>query len=330
MIGALAVHVAAFVTALALPAAPAIHVPPAFRAELYASGLEHPTAMAFGPDARLYVTGDTGDLVAVSAGSSRPVRVASGLRVPLGLVWIGNRLVVSEEGRLERFDLSGSRLVGRHLLVGGLPYGRHQQDAVVFRNGRLFFGSGSTCDACRERDRRSAAILSVRPDGTGLRVVARGLRNPYGLAVQPGTNRLYATVNGRDTLGKWEPAETVVLVKQGANYGWPGCWGSWAHHRLAGSCRGVTAPVAYLEPHSSADGAAFWRGALYVAEWGEYLERLHGRYVVRIALDASGTHGRVTRFATGFAHPLAVLAAPDGSLLVSDWQRGTIYRISRR
>ena len=37
--GALVAHVAAFVTALALPAAPAIHVPPAFRAELYASGL---------------------------------------------------------------------------------------------------------------------------------------------------------------------------------------------------------------------------------------------------------------------------------------------------
>ena len=170
----------------------------------------------------------------------------------------------------------------------------------------------------------------MRPDGTGLRVVASGLRNPYGLAVQPGTNRLYATVNGRDTLGKWEPAETVVLVTQGASYGWPSCWGSWAHHRLAGSCRGVTPPVAYLEPHSSADGAAFWRGALYVAEWGEYLEHVHGRYLVRIALDPSGTHGRVTRFATGFAHPLAVLAAPDGSLLVSDWQRGTIYRITRR
>jgi glucose/arabinose dehydrogenase len=327
---ALVAHVAAFVTALALPAAPAIHVPPAFRAELYASGLQHPTAMAFGPDGRLYVTEDVGNVVATAAGSSRPRVVASGLRVPLGLAWIGQRLVVSEEGRLERFDLSGTRLVGRRLLVGGLPYGEHQQDAVVVRNGRLFVGSGSTCDACPQRDRRSAAILSLRPDGSDLRVVASGLRNPYGLALQPGTNRLYATVNGQDKLGQWQPAETVVLVRQGARYGWPGCWADWTRHRLAGSCRGVTAPVAYLEPHSSADGAAFWRGALYVAEWGEYYSHRHGRYVVRIALDASGTHGRVTRFATGFTHPLAVLAAPDGSLLVSDWQRGTIYRISRR
>jgi glucose/arabinose dehydrogenase len=326
---ALVTHIAAFVAALALPAAPAIHVPPAFRAELYASGLQHPTALAFGPDGRLYVSEDVGAIVAVSAGSSRPVRVASGLRVPLGLVWVGQRLVVSEEGRLERFDLSGSRLTGRRLLVARLPYGEHQQDALVLLRGRLVFGSGSTCDACAERDRRSAAILSVRLDGGGLRVVASGLRNPYGLAVQPGTGRLYATVNGRDKLGEWQPAETVVLVRQGARYGWPACWADWTRHRLAGSCRGVTAPVAYLEPHSSADGAAFWRGGLFVAEWGQYLSHRHGRALVRVGLDASGTHGRVTRFATGFTHPLAVLAAPDGSLLVSDWERGTIYRISR-
>jgi glucose/arabinose dehydrogenase len=328
--GVFAAHLAAFVAALALPAAPAIHVPPAFRAELYASGLQHPTAMAFGPDGRLYVTEDTGKLVVTAQGSRRPTTVATALRVPLGLVWVGQRLVVSEEGRLERFDLSGTRLVGRGVLVVRLPYGEHQQDAVVLYRGRLVFGSGSTCDACVERDRRSAAILSVRPDGTDLRVMASGLRNPYGLAVQPGTGRLYATVNGQDKLGEWQPAETVVLVKQGARYGWPTCWADWTRHRLAGSCRGVTPPVAYLEPHSSADGAAFWRGALFVAEWGQYLSHKHGRVLVRVALNGAGTHGRVTRFATGFAHPLAVLGAPDGSLLVSDWERGTIYRISRR
>ncbi len=39
---------------------------------------------------------------------------------------------------------------------------------------------------------------------------------------------------------------------------------------------GVTRPVAYLEPHSAPGGMAFWNGALYVAEWGEYLKRDHG------------------------------------------------------
>src|SRR5262245_32328842 len=42
--------------AVALPAAPGIKVPAGFKAQTYATGLAHPTAMAFGPDGRLYVT----------------------------------------------------------------------------------------------------------------------------------------------------------------------------------------------------------------------------------------------------------------------------------
>jgi len=130
-----------------------------------------------------------------------------------------------------------------------------------------------------------------------------------------------------------------VLVKQGANYGWPSCWGSWAHHRLAGSCRGVTAPVAYLEPHSSADGLVFYtgrsfprsyRGNAFVAEWGEYLSDRFGRRVVRIELGHSGRARRVSSFASGFAHPLALLVDRDGGLLVADWGRGVVYRIQAR
>jgi glucose/arabinose dehydrogenase len=189
-----------------------------------------------------------------------------------------------------------------------------------------------------EADRRSAAILSVRPDGRDLRVVARGLRNPFGLAVQPGTGRLFASVNGRDDLPNAtapEPAETVVRVRRGARYGWPSCWPSWRRKRMVGPCAGVTRPVAYLEPHSSADGIAFtqgpsfparYRDGLFVALWGQYYARRYGRRVDFVALPS----GRVRRFATGFDHPLAVAFDPHGALLVADWGRGVIYRIQRR
>ena len=212
--------------------------------------------MAFGPDGRLYLTEDTGLLVAVRTGSRKPIVVARGLRTPLGLAWRGSTLYVSEQGRLSRYSLRGSRLAGRKVLVRNLPFGLHQQDNVVVGpDDRLYLGSGSTCDACREKNPRSATILSMKPDGTDLRIVARGLRNPFGLAFKPGTDRLYASVNGQDKLGTKahpEPAESVVLVRQGAFYGWPRCRPSYAKKTLAGRCRGVTPPVAYLEPHSSA------------------------------------------------------------------------------
>jgi len=314
--------------------------PAGFRLETFARDLSHPTAMAYGPDGRIYVTETDGNLVSIARGTKKPRVLVRGLRSPLGLAWRGRTLFVSEEGRLERALLSQGRLVRRKVLVSGLPFGEHQQDNLVFgRDGRLYLGSGSTCDVCRERDPRSAAILSLRPDGRDLRVYAPGLRNPYGLAVQPGTGRLYATVNGQDKLGSRsdpEPADTLVLVKRGARYGWPRCWADARTLRLAGRCRGITPPAAYFEPHASADGLAFYtgktfprsyRGSLFVAEWGQYYSRRFGRRVVRVDLKPDGRARRVVAFASGFEHPLALLVDRRGGLLVADWGSGIVYRI---
>jgi glucose/arabinose dehydrogenase len=302
----------------------AIKVPPGYRVEVFASGLTRPTAMAFGPGGKLYVAQESGEVVRIRRGSRRAEVVLSGFRTPLGLAWLGRNLFVSAQGALWR--ISRGR---RRAIVANLPHGRHQQDNVVVHRGRLYFGSGSTCDVCAERSRLSAAVLSVRPDGRGLRVVARGLRNPYGLAVDPATNRIYASVNERDHLGDREPAEMVVEIRQGRNFGWPRCWPSYRQKRLRGRCSGVTPPVAYLEPHSAPGGLAFWDDALFVAEWGEYLKRRHGRKLTRVILRA-GRPAAVSTFATGFEHPLAVAPDRGSGLLVADHGRGVVYRISRR
>jgi glucose/arabinose dehydrogenase len=320
--------------ATAIPAAgtsEGISVPAGFHVSTFASGLSDPTAMAYGPDGRIYLTQDGGTLVAIRRGTRKPAVLVRGLRTPLGLAWRGHDLFVSEQGRLERLTLRDRRLVGRRVIVKGLPFGEHQQDNVVLHAGRLYWGSGSTCDACKERDARSATVLSLRADGSDLRVVARGLRNPYGLAFQPGTGRLYASVNGQDELdrkGDPEPAEMAVVIRRGAFYGWPRCWPNARRLRLSGRCGGVARPAAYLEPHSSADGIAFWRGDLYVAEWGQYLSHRFGRRVVRIQLRPDGTARKVRVFASGFAHPLALLVDRTGGLLVADWGRGLVYRIA--
>ena len=327
MLLAVAAVAAAFASpaAPALPPATALTLPPGYAGELYATGLTRPTALAFGPGGLLYATQESGEVVAVGRGSAKPRVLARGFPTPLGLAWSGSTLYVAGQGSVHRLVVRGKRVTSRRAIVRGLPFGRHQQDTIaVGPDGRLYLGSGSTCDACRERDRRSGAILSFRPDGSDLRVFARGLRNPYGLAFQPGTRTLYASDNGRDDLGPTEPAETVVRVRSGANYGWPGCWASWLERRLRGSGRGVTGPVAYLEPHSAASSLAFWRSGLFVAEWGQYLSERWGRKLVRVGVRT----GRSSTFAEGFEHPLGLAAEPGGrALLAGDWGRGVVYRL---
>ena len=78
-----------------------IRVPAGFRVTVFARGLAQPTAVAWGPDGRLYVTQTGGAIAAVdSTGRTHPFTGARG--TPLGLVWVGRRLFVSETGRIER------------------------------------------------------------------------------------------------------------------------------------------------------------------------------------------------------------------------------------
>jgi glucose/arabinose dehydrogenase len=302
-------------------------VPDGFAAELYASGLRRPTALAFGPGSLLYATQERGEVVAIGRGSTTPRVLARGFRTPLGLTWVGQTLYVSAQGSVSRLVVRAKRIVSRREIVRGLPFGRHQQDTIALGpDGRLYLGSGSTCDACKEKDPRSGAILSFRPDGTDLRVVAKGLRNPFGLAFHR-DGRLFVSDNARDDLGDDEPAETVVVVKAGADFGWPRCWSSWRLRKLQGSCAGVTPPFAHLEPHSSANTLAFWRGALFVTEWGQYLSERWGRKLVRVDLATR----RATTFADGFDHPLGLAVdRRTGGLLVGDWGRGVIYLLTKR
>jgi glucose/arabinose dehydrogenase len=83
-----------------LPGAAGIRVQSAFRAEVFAAGLHQPTAMAYGPDGRLYVAQQSGEIVATRSGSCHPSRLLQGFETPLGVAWLGNRLYISSRGKV--------------------------------------------------------------------------------------------------------------------------------------------------------------------------------------------------------------------------------------
>jgi glucose/arabinose dehydrogenase len=306
-----------------------LSLPRGFHASVFASGLSNPTALAIGPDRRVYVAEGNGQIVAVGSGGT--TTIASGFSTPLGLAWHGHTLYVSSTGEVSTLTASKNfRSFSRRVIISGLPTGRHQNDGMAFRGGWLYLGVGSTCNACVETDPRSATIMRFHLNGSHAQIYAHGLRNPYGLAIRPATGKLYATDNGRDDEGNLDPDELNLIV-QGGKYGFPTCWG-----KGGGShCKGTIFPVALFEPHSSADGLVFYagktfpkryRGDAFVAEWGDSVNGLGTGQIVK-DVHFSGSRVTVSTFATGFSHPLAVAIGTDSSLLVADWGSGFIWRI---
>jgi glucose/arabinose dehydrogenase len=65
-----------------------------------------------------------------------------------------------------------------------------------------------------------AQVFKINTDGS-MSEFASGIRNPVGIAFQPGTNNLYVVTNERDGLGDDLPPDYMTSVKQGGFYGYP-------------------------------------------------------------------------------------------------------------
>ena len=327
------------------PRTPAdVTVPEGMAATVWASGLSAPTALAFGPDGRLYVTTVAGQVVALADldgdGAADPgaqVVYASGLSVPLGLAFYDNDLYVGHHGGITRLRDTDSDGVAdqSEALAQGLPAARHQTDGLAFGpDGRLYIGQGSTSDRGETGlVEREASILVMERDGGGLRVFAEGTRNPYDLAFYPGTDRLFATDNGRDVPTRGVPDELNLIV-EGGDYGWVGCWGV----GRGPDCAGTLPPVATLAAHAAVGGLVFYTGDLFPQWRNQAFVTLYGsnsgdpgigRQVQRIELSENNGAwtGAVHDFAAGFDRPLDITVGPDGALYVADFGAGLIYRL---
>ncbi len=341
------------------PAAQGISVPSGFLAYRFSAGLERPTSLAFDPSGRLFVAELEGAVKVIedrdrdgigdtprTYWKDRRGRTILGLAVaPDGSVYVSikGQVAVLPDG-----DHDGSA-DAEYVIISGLPRGVHQNNGLAFGpDGALYVTNGSTCNLCREEDERSAAILRSRPDGGGLQVYARGLRNPYDLAFD-GERGLWATANEHDFFEPAadgltplrDPPEELNHIVEGGDYGWPECAGH-SRETTQDGCRDTLPPVAEMDPHSSADGLAYYdagqfpaeyRGDLFVAQFGsdKRAKIRTGRQVVRIQLTpAAGSRpetATVTPFAAGFEGPLDVTVDANGTLYIADFPSGNIYRV---
>jgi glucose/arabinose dehydrogenase len=303
------------------------------KATVYATGLSKVAALSFDPEGRLWVaTADYTDagkdgLYLVTRAGATPIEVVAGLHTPLGLLWYEGSLYVASKDRVDAYSGFDGAQFATHRTVLTLPTGVGESNGLVATaDGHLLLGISAPCDHCTPASKLSGAILSFRPDGSGLQVYASGIRAPIGLAYYPGTTDLFVTMNQRNDLGEATPGDWLAVVSAGQNWGSPLCYGQGGT-----ACTGVPEPVAVLDKHAAVSGVAIVTGQLgptigtsaLVAEWtlGKVQE-------VALTKTGAGYTAAVSTLVAGLENPVPVILGPAGSVMIGDWGTGNVYQVA--
>ncbi len=218
----------------------------------------------------------------------------------------------------------------------------------------LYISIGSSCNVCREEDEQRASIIRIDPRTKESEIFARGLRNSVFFTWDYARAKMWATEMGRDWLGDYLPPDEINIVEEGANYGWPNCYGKNVHDDdfdknvyIRNPCREpfVHASSIDIPAHSAPLGLAFVPREGWPEDyWYDLLVAYHGSWnrsqptgykVVRHKFDAEGNYEGVEDFITGWltpsgalGRPVDILVEPGGVMYLSDDKAGVIYKIS--
>ena len=269
---------------------------------------------------------------------------------------------------------------------------------TIDKAGNLYVNFGTATNSCQETDRQKevpgkrpcaeadirggiwkfdARKLHQKPSAENR--FARGARNAIGITMNPMDGKLWATQHGRDGLGgepegsgQWpnsvhynaeNPAEELLQVNHGDDFGWPYCYYAVEEHHLVlapeyggdgkktGECAQKKEPVAVFPAHWAPNGLMFYTGSMFPAKykngafiafhgsWNRAPEEQAGFNVVFQPLSGEKAAGAYEVFADGFAmnrtgqrpqgnhRPSGLAQGNDGALYVADDAGGRIYKI---
>jgi glucose/arabinose dehydrogenase/mono/diheme cytochrome c family protein len=324
--------------------------------------------------------------------------VQTGGKGGTGIAMYKGSIYAEINDRIVRYSLEAGSMVPKDppvTIVSGLPLGgdHPMHPFLINSEGSIYVDVGSATNSCQLKNRtlkspgadpcteletrggiwRYDANRTNQTFSTAERF-ATGIRNGEGFAID-GSGRMFVTQHGRDQLHtNWPdlfkpdqeatlPAEELLLLTPGGDYGWPECYYDPFASKLVlapeyggdggkklGPCAKKLAPAAVFPAHWAPNGAvhydkkqfpARYRDGVFIAfhgSWNRAPYAQSGYNVVFQPLEGDQVSGQCEIFADGFAgavkspekaahRPNGLAVGPDGSLYISDDVHGRIYRI---
>ena len=323
---------------------------------------------------------------------------AEGAHGGTGIFLYKNRLYAELNDKIVRYELKDGEVAptGKpETILSGMPItGEHPMHGfAIDADGNLFVEMGSATNACEKQNRMPhspnndpctelktrGGIWRYDANKTGQifspkERYATGLRNGEGFDFDT-SGRLFVTQHGRDQLHEnWPelytaeqgfelPAEEVVILKEGANYGWPYCYYDGMQKKLVlapeyggdgkkvGECNKFEPPVAAFPAHWAPNDLKIYKGTQFPKAYqGGAFIAFHGSWnrapgpqggynVVFQPLSDGKASGDYIVFADGFAgpkkepgsavhRPSGLAVGPDGALYITDDKAGRVWRIT--
>lgn len=335
-----------------------IKLPPGFTISVFAE-VPNARSMCWGSKGTLFVGNRSGNKVFAVVDSDRNgiaenvYTIASGLSSPNGVAFRNGSLYVAEISRIIRFDDIENRLANPpelKVVYDKLPSDKHHGWKFISfgPDDKLYVPVGAPCNICERENPVYSSITRMNADGTNFEIFAHGIRNTVGFDWHPQTKELWFTDNGGDNMGDDIPADELnIAPRKDLHFGFPYCHQGNildSKHGEGKRCSDYTSPAINLGPHVAALGLRFYTGNMFlpeyknqvfIAEHGSWNRSVPIGYRIMLVNVESNKPTRYIPFATGWlqpdgkvlGRPVDIEIAPDGALLVSDDDKGAIYRI---
>ncbi len=339
-----------------------------FRAEVVADGLESPWALAFLPNGDMLVTEKPGRLRIVRNGEvlRRPIgglpddleAVGQGGLLDVvphprfqenGLIYLSYAARFND-GHLTQVavgQLDGGNLVGTRVLLKATPVGyggRHFGSRMVFHpDGTLYitFGERGSPNRSQKLDDFAGTVARINDDGSipadnpfvgrsdvPPAIYSYGHRNPQGMALQPGTGRVWLHEHGP------RGGDEVNIVRAGRNYGWPvithGVNYDGSEISPLTAKDGMEQPEWYWVPSIAPSGMAFYDGDAFPGWQGNALVgALRSRLLARLSVEDDKVVAEERMLTDMGARIRDVRQGPDGLVyLLTDAWDGALMTLS--